>query len=215
MYIFFSKPTDSASLRSCRLLVVLAATMSQAVKLLDGLDNQVKKEKPKAQPEERKEAKDETNDLPPLPRQSTPPIPKTQLDWQVIFRRYRSKRDKYTLPWEFILAPQLESLLKTDEIKQTAIIDLRSHDFIGGNIPGCTNIEYEDFKPTLLDIMVKNASKKNIIFHCMYSQCRGIKTANFYGKGPHLRFLALLFYFCSFVSFILLYTAKNSEGGNY
>ena len=83
--------------------------------------------------------------------------------------------------WRFITPKELGELMESIESEQDAntlqIIDVRrsEQDYIGGHIPGSTNIQYPTFKPLLPRILSEYAKKENFVIHCMYSQCRGLR----------------------------------------
>eukprot|EP01084_Bolivina_argentea_P083204 150664_1 len=62
------------------------------------------------------------------------------------------------------------------------IIDVRNTnmDYLGGHIKGAINIEHINFIKKIKELIEKYYKIKNIIFHCMYSQCRGPMCANWY-----------------------------------
>lgn len=67
--------------------------------------------------------------------------------------------------------------------RKFAIIDVRSYDFVGGNIPYCYHISFENvlaFKKLLPAMLAKFEHYPYLIFHCMYSQYRGPRAAYFY-----------------------------------
>ena len=73
------------------------------------------------------------------------------------------------------------------ELDEIFVIDVRTKDFVGGNIPNAINIP-KDGKQ-LFDNVIKDKlfefklySKKYIVFHCMYCQQRGPNCANIYCK---------------------------------
>ena len=67
--------------------------------------------------------------------------------------------------------------------RKFAIIDVRCHDFIGGNIPYCYNINYEIFEEIIIsDLLTKFEYESDVVIHCMYSQHRGPRAAFWYWK---------------------------------
>jgi rhodanese-related sulfurtransferase len=60
------------------------------------------------------------------------------------------------------------------EYKNYIVLDVRSIDFIGGNIPNAINIEA--LKYNEIKLLVEN--KNNIIVHCMYSSLRAPGVVN-------------------------------------
>ena len=59
--------------------------------------------------------------------------------------------------------------ISTTKYKEYLVIDVRSDDFIGGNIIGAINIPSNQYNK--IKLFVEN--KNNIIIHCMYSSIRG------------------------------------------
>eukprot|EP01083_Nonionella_stella_P053714 141972_1 len=62
------------------------------------------------------------------------------------------------------------------------VIDVRNTnmDYLGGHINGAINIEHINFITKLKQMIDTYYKVKNIVFHCMYSQCRGPMCCNWY-----------------------------------
>ncbi|KAF4548823.1 Rhodanese-like domain-containing protein [Elsinoe fawcettii] len=63
----------------------------------------------------------------------------------------------------------------------TAIIDVRDSDFIGGHIRGCINLPTSTHDHAMPELVRKLADKEVVVFHCALSQQRG--------PGSALRYL--------------------------
>ena len=64
--------------------------------------------------------------------------------------------------------------------RKFAVIDVRCHDFVGGNIPFCFNVDFEVFESMLNDLLIHFQYESDMVFHCMYSQHRGPRAAFWY-----------------------------------
>ena len=64
--------------------------------------------------------------------------------------------------------------------RKFAVIDVRCHDFVGGNIPFCYNVNFEGFESMLNDLLIQFQYESDMVFHCMYSQHRGPRGAFWY-----------------------------------
>jgi len=84
--------------------------------------------------------------------------------------------------YNYIEPTELVNIIDNNFIYQ--IIDVRNtnQDYIGGNITGCHNIQYDDFKNKLSFIINQYANKDYIVIHCMYSQCRALRSMHYYKK---------------------------------
>ena len=60
------------------------------------------------------------------------------------------------------------------------VIDVRTEDFIGGNIRDAINIPHDEFVSNIPNIINNYYKTKNIIFHCMYSMHRGPECCDWY-----------------------------------
>ena len=60
------------------------------------------------------------------------------------------------------------------------IIDVRCHDFTGGNIPNAYHCSFEEFDACMQQLLLTFQCHSDLIFHCMYSQHRGPKAAYAY-----------------------------------
>ena len=76
----------------------------------------------------------------------------------------------------------IEWLQSTDKrpVDDYQIIDLRTADFIGGNIKSAINVRYDEFIDKIPMIINTYYKTPNIIFHCMYSQKRGPDSLDWY-----------------------------------
>jgi rhodanese-related sulfurtransferase len=73
-----------------------------------------------------------------------------------------------------IINLSLQEFLNDDSYRNIKIIDVRTDDFIGGNIPNAINIKCTNY------YLIKQYVEKydSVIIHCMYSQIRGAGVAN-------------------------------------
>eukprot|EP01083_Nonionella_stella_P170658 581278_1 len=74
-----------------------------------------------------------------------------------------------------------EDLIKA-VFRKFAIVDVRCHDFVGGNIPYCIKCEYDGFEAKLNDLLKLLEHESDVVFHCMYSQHRGPRAAYWYWR---------------------------------
>ncbi|GAA5884980.1 hypothetical protein JCM16303_006502 [Sporobolomyces ruberrimus] len=95
----------------------------------------------------------------------------------------------------YILPSELEQLLSTPSKRSTfLIIDVRSSDFVGGNIPGALNLTTDKFSSpmklerTIAQHIVPKVSEglSLIIVHCMRSQTRGPYVSHSLNSSPSL-----------------------------
>ncbi|KAI9637967.1 uncharacterized protein MKK02DRAFT_42348 [Dioszegia hungarica] len=61
--------------------------------------------------------------------------------------------------------------------KEFAVVDVRSDDFVGGNIVDCVNSPAETFHVDVDGLVKKLDGVPKVIFHCALSQQRGPKSA--------------------------------------
>jgi len=62
-------------------------------------------------------------------------------------------------------------------------VDVRSHDFVGGNINGVFNCKFEELEQCMPKLLLQCESACDVIFHCMYSQHRAPRCAVKYWKS--------------------------------
>ncbi|RDW25000.1 Rhodanese-like domain-containing protein [Yarrowia lipolytica] len=76
---------------------------------------------------------------------------------------------------------QVREWLLLDDNK-TQILDLRKHDFQGGNIRGALCAHYTGVYSSVEDIwrLLKGAGKTRIVVHCWSSRKRAVKTAGWF-----------------------------------
>ncbi|GAA5966423.1 hypothetical protein JCM3765_007565 [Sporobolomyces pararoseus] len=93
----------------------------------------------------------------------------------------------------YILPSELEKLLLTpSEQSSFLVIDVRSSDFVGGNIPNALNLTTDKFSnPSKIEKVIERyisprEGLKLIIVHCMRSQTRGPYVAHLLSQSPRL-----------------------------
>ncbi len=101
------------------------------------------------------------------------------------------KYEEFRCQWSELHATELVKLLQSYVIGCSVkrevfeIFDVRddTKDFKGGNIITATNIPHKVFRQNLGTIFNKFHSREIIVIHCMYSQQRGVKAANWYTRS--------------------------------
>lgn len=73
---------------------------------------------------------------------------------------------------------EAEQLFKRLNDPNLVIIDLRTHDYLDGKIPGSIHIPYDTFNDATIDKILK-LSAKDIVVHCHFSQTRAPSAALF------------------------------------
>lgn len=75
---------------------------------------------------------------------------------------------------------QVKQWLEDD--KSTIILDIRKHDFKGGNIKGALCVHYTGVYESVSDItsLCQSAGKKRIVVHCWSSKNRATKAAGWF-----------------------------------
>eukprot|EP01084_Bolivina_argentea_P093696 168475_1 len=101
------------------------------------------------------------------------------------------KYEQFRSPWKKLSADQLvENILRkylqgsiTKELFE--IFDVRDDDkdFPGGNIITAKNIPVRSFRKNLGKIFNEFYDREVIVIHCMYSQQRGVQSANWYTRS--------------------------------
>ncbi|GAA5990969.1 hypothetical protein JCM5350_001831 [Sporobolomyces pararoseus] len=96
----------------------------------------------------------------------------------------------------YILPSELEKLLlNPSEQSSFLVIDVRSSDFVGGNIPNALNLTTDKFSDSskierviekYVSPKVEKEGLKLIIVHCMRSQTRGPYVAHLLSQSPAL-----------------------------
>ncbi|KAH8553594.1 Rhodanese-like domain-containing protein [Umbelopsis sp. PMI_123] len=71
--------------------------------------------------------------------------------------------------------------------KDYVIIDVRDHDFAGGNIPGAVNVPSRHFIENVQNIIEDYKDVPQVFFHCALSQSRGPKAARIYNESKSLQ----------------------------
>ncbi|KAI8584675.1 hypothetical protein K450DRAFT_217444 [Umbelopsis ramanniana AG] len=71
--------------------------------------------------------------------------------------------------------------------KDYVIIDVRDHDFAGGNIPGAVNVPSRYFLEDVQKLIEDYKDVPQVYFHCALSQARGPKAARIYKESRHLQ----------------------------
>ncbi|KAG8920874.1 hypothetical protein FRC01_000551 [Tulasnella sp. 417] len=79
---------------------------------------------------------------------------------------------------------ELAELIKSgkEPLKDYVVVDVRDHDFLGGNIVNCLRSPSETFAEDLDGLVAKTKDVPKVIFHCALSQQRGPKAALTYAK---------------------------------
>jgi len=75
------------------------------------------------------------------------------------------------------LSQQLRDKPVRDSSSDTAVIDVRDSDYIGGHIAGCQNIPYASLDYRLPELVRTLRDKQTVVFHCMLSMQRGPSAA--------------------------------------
>ncbi|KAG5358574.1 hypothetical protein CJU89_5193 [Yarrowia sp. B02] len=80
------------------------------------------------------------------------------------------------------LASKEQVLKWLKEDNKTAIIDLRKHDYLGGQIKGAFGFHYTGVHGSVEDIwkLLKAAGKTRIVVHCWSSRQRAVKVAGWF-----------------------------------
>ena len=96
----------------------------------------------------------------------------------------------YRGDWKFVEASKVKDMLVSVANGRTArdilqIFDVRDDitDFCGGNLITAKNVPCNTFLNNLGHLFNEYHPRKEILIHCMYSQQRGIKCANWYVRG--------------------------------
>jgi len=71
--------------------------------------------------------------------------------------------------------------------KDYVIIDVRDHDFEGGNIPGSVNVPSQHFIDSVHKLIEEYKNVPQVYFHCALSQSRGPKAARIYNESKSLQ----------------------------
>ncbi|GAA5837543.1 hypothetical protein JCM11251_002010 [Rhodosporidiobolus azoricus] len=94
---------------------------------------------------------------------------------------------------EYIKADEVADLILANPKRDDfLIIDVRSSDFPGGNLPGAVNITTGEFrderklKRLIEEHIASRPSLKTVIVHCMRSQTRGPYAAHLLSQSPSL-----------------------------
>ena len=92
--------------------------------------------------------------------------------------------------WHFVSARKVKDLLVSVHRGDTdrnvvQIFDARDEitDFNGGNLIGAKNVPHNTFLNNLGNLFNEYHDRKEILIHCMYSQQRGVKCANWYVRA--------------------------------
>lgn len=86
--------------------------------------------------------------------------------------------------YRYITGKELAELIKSgkEPLKDYVVVDVRDHDFEGGNIVSCMRSPSEKFEEDLDGLVEKTKDVPRVIFHCTLSQQRGPKAALTYAK---------------------------------
>ncbi|KAG8955874.1 hypothetical protein FRC04_006321 [Tulasnella sp. 424] len=81
--------------------------------------------------------------------------------------------------YRYITGKELAELIKSgkEPLKDYVVVDVRDHDFEGGNIVSCMRSPSEKFDEDLDGLVEKTKDVPRVIFHCTLSQQRGPKAA--------------------------------------
>ena len=92
--------------------------------------------------------------------------------------------------WKYVESSKVKDMLVSVAMGNTSrdilqIFDVRDDttDFNGGNLITAKNVPCNTFLSNLGHLFNEYHTRKEILIHCMYSQQRGIKCANWYRKG--------------------------------
>ncbi|GAA6007632.1 hypothetical protein JCM10207_006417 [Rhodosporidiobolus poonsookiae] len=105
-----------------------------------------------------------------------------------------ASQDQAQAPQQRYIKPDTVAQWITDQPKRDdyLIIDVRSSDFPGGNLPGAVNITTKEFRnEESLDRLIQrhilpHPSLRTIVVHCMRSQTRGPYAAYLLSRAPSL-----------------------------
>ncbi|KIO16236.1 hypothetical protein M407DRAFT_232903 [Tulasnella calospora MUT 4182] len=81
--------------------------------------------------------------------------------------------------YRYITGQELAELIKSgkEPLKDYVVVDVRGHDFSGGNIVSCLQSPSEKFEEDVDELVGKTKDVPRVIFHCSMSQQRGPKAA--------------------------------------
>jgi len=96
----------------------------------------------------------------------------------------RISRMSYSPPYQYIDGTELAEIIKSEKKPglDYVVVDVRDHDFLGGNIVGCLRAPSAQFQENLDDLVEKTNKIPKVIFHCALSQERGPKAARMYAE---------------------------------
>lgn len=80
-------------------------------------------------------------------------------------------------------AAQVHDLLQAIAEKRVLVVDVREDDHKGGHIPGSINMPAGTFHENVDKLLKQATSADTVIFHCMFSQQRGPRTARMFAEA--------------------------------
>ncbi|KIO16235.1 hypothetical protein M407DRAFT_247036, partial [Tulasnella calospora MUT 4182] len=86
--------------------------------------------------------------------------------------------------YRYITGKELAELIKSgkEPLKDYVVVDVRDHDFLGGNIVNCLRSPSEKFEEDLDGLIAKTKDVPRVIFHCALSQQRHSNISQTYAK---------------------------------
>ncbi|KJE89198.1 hypothetical protein CAOG_00718 [Capsaspora owczarzaki ATCC 30864] len=96
------------------------------------------------------------------------------------------------MAYSVMRAAELAALLRAPKLAgeptpKFVVIDVRDHDFQGGNIAGCVNVPSATISKAIDELVEQYGQHDMVIFHCMYSQQRGPSCAKYFARNLDAR----------------------------